>query len=199
MVKPWFSYKSVLRLALGLALVPLLTSCLELAVKVDFRTSSAGQIQVDALAYRMAQGIHFVEGSDRISFPSTRAEWQAIVDQAPGSTLISWSGTDEDLGFRSKTLLGFSTSRGLETLFIVFKQKLTLLQNTQGTWNLVFAPQVPRITAADAETRKLWTALWGQVVWSFSFTPPNQSASVRSIPLTELAGVQPPAEWNLSW
>ena len=142
---------------------PLLTSCLELGVNVNFRTSSAGQVQVDAFSYRLAQGLHFVEGQDRLSFPSTRAEWQAIADQIPGASLVSWSGVDEDLGLRTRVVLGFSTARALEGLFIVFKQKLTLLQDVQGRWTLTFAPSVPRVSAADEETRKLWTALWGQV------------------------------------
>jgi len=192
----------------ALLLVPFLlvfTSCLELNVAVNFRTSTAGQVQIDAFAYRLAQGLHVVEGPDRISFPSTRAEWQALADQingfaaSPILTLNSWEGTDEDLGFRSKTVLNFSTARALESLFVVFKQKLTLLQATDGRWTVTFVPHVPRVTSADTESRKLWTALWGNLVWAFGFTPPGQPRSERKVTLAELAGDQAPAEWKLTW
>jgi len=194
----------------------LLTSCLELNVAVNFRTSTAGQIQVDALAYRLAQGLHVVEGPDRIAFPSTRAEWQVLVDQvaalsqagsavplpgvvSSGLSLVSWEGTDEDLGYRTKTVLSFNNARALEGLFSVFKQKLTLLPSNDGHWTVTFVPQVPRLTGADGETRKLWTALWGNLVWTFGFTPPGQPRSERLVTLQELAGDRAPAEWKLTW
>jgi hypothetical protein len=183
----------------------LLTSCLDLTVNVTFRTSTAGQVQVDALAWRMAQGIQVVDGADRVPFPASRAEWQAVVDQVngPGGTgglsLVSWDGADEDLGFRSKAVIGFTNARALEGLFVVFKQKLTLLQDAQGKWTVTFAPQVPRVTGADPDTRKLWTDLWGQTVWTFAFTPPGQPKAQRTVTLADLAGAQPPAEWTLSW
>ena len=197
MARPSCCFSPALALALLLGLT--LSSCLELGVNVTFRTSSAGQVQVDALAYRLDQGLQLVDGSDRVAFPSTRAQWQALVDQVPGAALVSWEGSDEDLGFRSKTVLSFSNARALEGLFVVFKQKLTLLQDNQSKWTVTFVPQIPRDTAADADTRRLWTALWGQVAWTFSFTPPGQPATVRSVTLAELAGPQPPAEWTLSW
>ena len=196
MAKPWCSSRPFWALVF---LAPFLTSCLELGVNVTFRTATAGQIQVDALSYRLAQGIQVVEGPDRIPFPATRAEWQAVVDQVPGATLVSWTGTDEDQGFRTRTLLTFSTARSLEGMFVVFKQKLTLLQDNQGKWTVTFVPQVPRVTAADADTRRLWTALWGPVVWTFSFTPPGQPKTVKSVTLAELGSAQPPADWTLSW
>lgn len=196
MARPWCNSRLTLAsLVLGLTL----SSCLELGVAVTFRTSTSGQVQVDALAYRLAQGLQLVEGDDRIPFPSTRAQWQNLADQVPGATLVSWEGSDEDLGLRSKAVLSFSNARALEGLFVVFKQKLTLLQDNQSKWTVTFVPQVPRVTAADADTRRLWTALWGQVVWTFSFTPPGQPATVKSVTLAELAGPQPPAEWTLSW
>jgi hypothetical protein len=180
-------------------LLPFFTSCLDLGVAVTFRTSSAGQIQVDALTYRLAQGLQMADGPDRIAFPATRAEWQTVVDQVPGATLVSWTGTDEDLGFRTRTVLTFSTARALEGVFVVFKQKLTLLQDNQSKWTLTFAPQVPRVTGADADTRQLWTALWGPVAWTFSFTPPGRTRSIKTVTLAELGSAQPPAEWTLSW
>jgi len=191
-------------LALGL-LVSLLTSCLELKAAVTFRTTTAGQIQVDALAYRLAQGLQVVEGADRVPFPATRAEWQAVVDQVngfsptPSLTLVSWESTDEDQGQRTKTVLAFTNARALEGLAVSFKQKLTLLQATDGRWTLTLAPQVPRVTSADPEARRLWTALWGSVAWNFTFTPPGQPAAGRTLTLADLAGDQPPAEWKLTW
>jgi len=197
----------------------LLTSCLDLNVAVDFRTSTAGQVRIDALTWRGAQGLQFVDGNDRISFPATRAEWQVLVDQvaalsrtgaplpttptgavaASGLSIVSWAGAEEDLGFRSSTVLAFTNARALEGLFAVFKQKLTLLQDNAGQWTITFVPQVPRVTGANLETRRLWTTLWGQTSWSFGFTPPGQPRSDRSVTLADLAGAQPPAEWTLSW
>lgn len=194
MARLWSSSRSLL-----LLLLPLLTSCLDLSVGVEFRTSTSGQVRVEALAYRSAQGLHFTEGTDRTPFPSTRAEWQTLVDQVPGASLVSWTGTDEDLGLRTSAVLGFSTARALEGLFVVFKQKLTLLQDNQGRWTVTFVPQVPRLTAGDEDTRKLWTALWGDVAWTFSFTPPGQPRTDRKVLLSDLAGPQVPAEWTLSW
>lgn len=189
-----------LRLCVSLALLPfLLTSCLDLGVDVVFRTSTSGTVTVDALAWRLAQGLQAVDGPDRIPFPSTRAEWQSLADSVPGASLVSWTGADEDLGFRSKAVLGFSTSRALEGLFVVFKQKLTLLPDLQGKWTVTFVPQVPRVTGGDPATRKLWADLWGRTVWTFGFTPPGQPRSERSVTLADLAGPQPPAEWTLSW
>ncbi len=121
------------------------------------------------------------EGSDRIPFPASQAEWQNVIDQVPGATLVSWTGGDEDLGFRTRTVLEFANARALEGLFVVFKQKLTLLQDTQGKWTVTFVPQVPRVTGADADTRKLWTALWGPVTWTFAFTPPGQKTTERTV------------------
>ena len=204
MARPWSNFSRIVR-AVPLVGLLLLTSCLDLSVNITFRTSTAGQIQVDALAWRMAQGIQMVDGNDRVPFPATRTEWQAVIDQVNGPTgsgglsLVSWEGADEDLGFRSKTVIGFTNARALEGLFVVFKQKLTLLQDTQGKWTITFAPQIPRITAADPDTRKLWTDLWGQTVWTFGFTPPGQPRSQRTLSLADLAQAQPPAEWTLSW
>ena len=200
MARQWSSSSPLL-----LLLPVLLSSCLDLNVDVTFRTATAGQVQIDATALRLAQGLHIVEGSDRMAFPSTRAEWQVVVDQingfgtSPSMTLVSWEGVDEDAGFRTKTVLGFTNSRALEGLFVVFKQKLTLLQGTDGRWTLAFAPQVSRVTAADADTRALWTALWGNLAWTFGFTPPGQPRSERRVTLAELAAGQAPAEWRLSW
>lgn len=201
MARLWFSF----RLGLLLAAPFFLSSCLELGVTVTFRTATAGQVQVDALAYRLAQGLHITEGTDRVPFPATRAGWQAVVDQingfsaSPGLTLASWDSADEDLGQRTKTVLTFSNARALEALFVVFKQKLTLLQANDGRWTITFVPQVPRVTAGDPESRRLWTALWGTVAWTFSFTPPGQPPSVRTVTLADLAGDQPPAEWRVTW
>jgi len=194
----FFSTSLPLVLCLGLLGV-LLTSCLDLAVNVTFRTATTGQVQVDALAHRMAQGLPVTEGTDRVPFPSTRAEWLTVVGQVPGVTLAAWTGADEDLGFRTRTVLEFSNARALEGLFIVFKQKLTLLQDTQGKWTLTFAPLVPRVTGADPDTRRLWAALWGQVIWTFGFTPPGQKRTERTVSLAALAAAQPPADWTLSW
>lgn len=202
---PSVCHCSPLALAFLVLLAPLLTSCLELTVAVNFRTSTAGQVQVDGLAYRLAQGLQVVEGSDRVPFPSTRAEWQAVVDQVngfaatPSLTLVSWESTDEDQGQRTKTVLTFTNARALEGLAVSFKQKLTLLQATDGRWTLTLAPQVPRVTSGDPEARRLWTALWGTVVWNFDFTPPGQRVTRRGLTLAELAGDQPPAEWKLTW
>ena len=199
MARPWSRFSPV-PLGLGVSLLGLaLSSCLDLSVNVTFRAATSGQIQVDALAFRLAQGIHVVEGPDRVPFPGSRAEWQTVVEQVPGATLVSWSGTDEDLGFRTKTVVDFSSARALEGLFVVFKQKLTLLQDTQGKWTITFVPQVPRVTAGDAETRALWSALWGQVNWTFGFTPPGQKRTERSVNLADLAAAQPLPEWTLSW
>lgn len=211
MAKPWCSF----RLGLGVGLFFLLTSCLELSVAVNFRTSTAGQIEINALSYRLAQGLHMVDGPDRAPLPTTRAEWQVLVDQvaalsqagatAPipgtssGLTLVSWESQEEDLGTRTKTVLSFSNARALEGLFTVFKQKLTLLQANDGRWTLTFVPQVPRVTAADAETRKLWTALWGPSVWTFGFTPPGRPRVERSVTLAELAGDRVLSEWTTTW
>lgn len=199
MARPWSSCSLVL------LLFPLLTSCLELKVAVGFRTATSGQVQVDALAYRLAQGLQVVEGPDRVPFPATRAEWQAIVDSvngfaaSPALTLTSWEANDEDLGQRTKTVLSFTTSRALEGLFVSFKQKLTLLQATDGRWTVTFVPQIPRVTSGDPEARKLWTALWGPVTWVFTVTPPGQQASERQVTLAELAADQPPGEWKVTW
>lgn len=193
------------KLAALVLLVGTLTSCLELNVGVTFRTSTAGQVQVDLLSYRLAQGLHVTDGTDLAKVPASRAEWQAVVDQINGFsatqilTLVSWEGTSEDLGFRSRAVLSFTTARALEGLFVVFKQKLTLLQATDGKWTLTFVPQVPRLTGGDPETRRLWSAIWGQVVWTFSFTPPNQPRAERRVSLTELASGQAPAEWTVTW
>lgn len=192
MGKPWFSCSLVL-----VCLV--CTSCLELSVSVNFTTSTTGQVRVDALTLRSAQGIQVADGNDKVTFPTTRAEWQTVVNQVPGSTLVSWSGVDEDLGFRSTTVLGFTTARALEGLFVVFKQKLTLLQDIQGKWTLTFQPRVPRVTEADAATRKLWSDLWGTKTWSFSFSAPGQPASERLVRLSDLALDRPVAEWTLTW
>jgi len=181
------------------AVLPLAVSCLDLNVSVDFKTSTSGQVKVDALTWRLAQGLQVVDGPDLVVFPSTREGWQVLADQVPGATLISWQGNDEDKGFRSSTVLGFSTARALEGLFVVFKQKLTLLQDNQGKWTVTFVPQVPRVTAADTETRQLWSDLWGSVVWTFGFTPPGQPRSERRITLAELGGPRQPAEWTVSW
>jgi hypothetical protein len=176
-----------------------------LGVSVTFRTATSGQIQIDALAYRMAQGLQITEGSDRVPFPTTKAEWQTVVDQvngfaaSPSVTLTSWESTDEDLGQRTKTILTFTSARALEGLFVVFKQKLTLLQANNGRWTLTFSPQLPRVTGADPEARRLWTSLWGQTVWTFAFTPPNQPVSERKVALAELAADQPPADWVVTW
>jgi len=199
LARPWFSSRSPGPWVLAVAGCLLLSSCLDLGVAVSFRTSTSGQIQVDALTYRLAQGIQVIDGPDRIPFPATQAEWQAVVDQVPGAVLVSWTGADEDLGFRSKTVLSFANARALEGLFVVFKQKLTLLQDIRGRWTLTFVPRVPRVTAADADTRKLWTSLWGTVTWTFAFTPPGQPTSVRSVTLAELAQAKAPSEWTISW
>lgn len=214
MARPWSS--SSLRLGAAVALLLLVTSCLELDVAVTFRTSTAGQIEVNALSYRLAQGLHLTEGSDRASWPTSRGEWQVLVDQVaalsqagasnpvPGAspsglTLISWESQEEDLGTRTKAVLAFSNARALEGLFTVFKQKLTLLQAIDGRWTLTFAPQVPRLTGADAETRQLWTALWGTSVWSFGFTPPGRPRVARTVTLAELASEKPLPEWTTTW
>jgi len=198
LAKPWSSSSSLLVAVLAL-MVPLLSSCLDLDVSVDFKTSTSGQIKVDALAWRIAQGLQVVDGPDLVTFPGTQAEWQNLVDQVPGATLVSWQGVMEDRGFRSSTVLGFSTARALEGIFVVFKQKLTLLQDNQSKWTITFVPRVPRVTAANSETRQLWTDLWGTTVWSFAFTPPGQPRSERKISLAELGAAQPPPEWTVSW
>lgn len=184
----------------SLALACLLcTSCLELSASVNFATATTGQVTVNALALRSAQGIQLADGADKVTFPSSRAEWQTVVNQVPGSTLVSWTGVDEDLGFRSTTVLGFTTARALEGLFVVFKQKLTLLQDVQGKWTLTFQPRVPRVTEADEATRKLWSDLWGTKTWTFSFSAPGRPASERVVRLSDLALDRPVAEWTLSW
>jgi len=183
---------------LGVALLLLLSSCLDLKVAVDFDTSTRGQITVDALSYRLAQGLTLTDGADKVTFPASRAEWQAVIDQIPGASLVSWQGKDEDLGFRSSTVIGFATSNAFENLFAAFQQKATLRQDFQGKWNLVLTSRIPRLTGGGADTRQLWTTLWGTTVWTFSFTPPNQPAHERRIALADLAG-QKPLEWTLSW
>jgi len=198
--RPWFNCSRFIpQIAVLLGVTVLLSSCLDLTVAVSFRTSSSGQVQVDALAYRLAQGIQVLEGSDFVPFPGSRAEWQTLVDQVPGASLVSWTGADEDLGFRSQTVLTFGNARALEGLFVVFKQKLTLLQDNRGRWTITFVPRVPRVTAGAADTRKLWTALWGPVVWTFSFSPPGQPVATRTVPLADLAGPQAPAPWTVTW
>jgi len=168
-------------------------------VSVEFRTATAGQVRVESLALRAAQGLNFTEGTDRAAWPASRAEWQAAADSVPGASLVSWTGADEDRGFRSTAVLGFTNARALEGLFAFFKQKLTLLQDQAGAWTLTFQPQVPRVTAATAETRRLWTTLWGAEQWTFAFSPPGQPKTVRTVTLSDLAGAQPPADWTLTW
>ena len=187
-----------LHIILAVTMMSLLTSCLDLNVAVAFDTSTRGQVTVDALSYRMAQGLRMSDGNDKVAFPASRAEWQALVDQVPGASLVSWDGKDEDLGFRTRTVLAFSTSNGLEGLFGAFKQKLTLRQDFQGKWNLVLISQIPRLTGGDDQARRLWTSLWGTTVWTFAFTPPNQPAHERQVALADLAGEQP-LQWTLSW
>lgn len=195
MARPWSSCKLVV-LAL---LVPLLTSCLDLAVDVTFNTSTAGQVKVDALAWRMAQDLQVIEGDDLVRFPSSRAEWQTLVVQIADARLVSWEGAEEDRGFRSTTILEFSSSRALEGLFVLFKQKLTLLQDNQSRWTLTLVPQVPRVTGSPSETRQLWAALWGTTVWTFGFTPPGRPRSEDKISLADLAAAEPPKDWTLTW
>jgi hypothetical protein len=171
---------------------------LDLKVAVAFDTSTRGQVTVDALTYRMAQGLKMSDGPDKVAFPATRAEWQAVAAQVPGVDLVSWDGKDEDLGFRSHTVLSFATSTALEGLFAAFKQKLTLRQDFQGKWNMVLVSQIPRLTGGDTQARQLWTTLWGTTVWTFAFTPPNQPVHERRVVLVDLAGQQP-LEWTLVW
>lgn len=196
MVKPLSS--SSLGLGTGLAVLLLLSSCLDLKVAVNFDTSTRGQVTVDALTYRLAQGVRLADGPDKVTFPASRAEWQAAVDQLAGVTLVSWQGTDEDLGFRHHTVLSFATATALEGLFGAFKQRTTLRQDFQGKWNLLLTSQVPRLTGGDAESQQLWTTLWGKTVWTFTFTPPNQPAQVRRVSLADLAGPKP-LEWTVQW
>ncbi len=196
MERPWSNFRLVLALAL---LAGLLTSCLDLDVAVDFSTSTSGRVTVKALAWRMAQNLQTVEGEDFVVFPSTQAEWQDLVDHVPDASLVSWQGQEEDRGLRSTTVLGFSTARALEGLFVVMKQKLTLLSDKQGKWTVTLVPQVPRVTGANEDTRQLWSDLWGSTVWTFKFTPPGQSPSERRVTLAELGGAEPPAEWTVSW
>lgn len=193
MAKRWFSSSFVLAFLLSLS------SCLDLNVDVAFRTSSSGQISVDALQWRSAQGLSFTSGDDRIDFPSSREAWQNIVAQVPGASLVSWSATDEDRGWHSQTVLGFSTARALEGLFVSFKQKVTLLDDVQGKWTLTFQPQVPRLTGGDPTARTLWTDLWGKQAWQFRFAPPGKAPVVRQVLLADLAQGQAPAEWTLTW
>jgi len=221
LARPWSSSRLGLhRLGLHclglLLLVPLLTSCLDLGVNVEFKTSTSGQVRITALGSRLAQGLNQVEGADRVVFPTTRAEWQLVAEQvsalaqagtippaagvaATGLSLVSWEGADEDQGFRSTTVLAFTNARALEGLFVVFKQKLTLLQDTQGTWTLKVQPQVPRLTGGDPESRRLWTSLWGSTQWRFSFLPPGGSRIDKTVALADLAGTQAPEEWTLTW
>ena len=63
MEKPSFNF----RLLLWFPLAFVLTSCLELKVAVNFRTSTAGTVEIEALNYRLARGLSW-EG---LSFPAT--------------------------------------------------------------------------------------------------------------------------------
>ncbi len=183
---------------LAVPVLLLLSSCLDLKVTVAFDTATRGQITVDALTYRLAQGLKVADGPDKVVFPASRAEWQAVLDQVPGATLVSWQGAEEDLGFRSRTVISFATSFAFEGLWAAFKQKLTLRQDFQGKWNMVLVSQVPRLTGGDVQARRLWTSLWGGTIWTFAFTPPNQPVHERRVSLADLAGPQP-LEWTLSW
>jgi hypothetical protein len=174
----------------------LCTSCLELKVNVNFRTNSAGTVEVEAVASRLARGLSW-EG---LSFPTTREEWTPLVAQSPGATLSSFEVIPDDLGTHTRTVLGFSTTRALESLMVSFKQKLTLLQDVAGKNNLVLAPTLPKLNTAAADTRKLWIDLWGDSEWSFTVAPPGGVAPSRFVlALRDLAAEKPPAEWKVSW
>jgi hypothetical protein len=170
-----------------------------LAVEVNFKTAATGQVKIDALTWRMAQDLQVTEGSDYVPFPASRSEWQNLVAQVADARLVSWEGAEEDRGFRSTTVLEFSSSRALEGLFVLFKQKLTLLQDNQSRWTLTLVPQVPRVTGSLSETRQVWTALWGSTVWTFGFTPPGRPRSEDKVLLADLAAPEPPKDWTLSW
>ncbi len=72
MERPWFSSSSV-SLFLGVGLLgSLLSSCLDLSVKVTFRTATAGQVQVDALAYRLPRASRWPRGATGFRFRPPR-------------------------------------------------------------------------------------------------------------------------------
>ncbi|MEI8092726.1 MAG: hypothetical protein WCG80_00780 [Spirochaetales bacterium] len=174
----------------------MLSGCLELKVTVTFKTGSTGTVEIEGVKDHLSDGLDW----QGLVFPSSRVEWAAIVAQSPGSSFTSFEAVADDLGTHTKTVLGFSTSRGLESLFVSFKQKLTLLQDAQGKTTLTYAPLVPKLSAAAAETRKLWIDLWGDTQWSLKILPPNNaSAAVYAVALRDFASEKAPAEWKLNW
>jgi len=198
-------------LALGL----LLTSCLELDVVVTLRTATTGTVEIKALAHRLGKGLAL----ESVSFPSTRPDWETLVGSTavalPGRealgkefTLTSFESTVEDLGTRTRTVLAFSSARGLENLFNSFSTSgnplvgLTLLQDpVSRKQNLVVTVRgLTRVAALPVETRRTWNDLWGTLVWRFQFVPPAPATpSSWKVTLAELVSGTPPTAWRASW
>jgi len=172
---------------------------LDLDVHVTFDTSTSGHITVNALTYRLAQGLQVAEGKDWVDFPESQQDWLKLLAASPGTSLTSWSGAEEDAGFRSSAVVAFLSIDALKQAFAAFKQKLNLTPDKNGKWTLTFSPQVPRLTGGDPQSRKLWTTLWGTRTWTFGFQPPGQKEIVKTITMAELASTRPPPDWTITW
>ncbi len=187
---------SSFRLVFLVLFLLLFTSCLELKVTINFRSETAGTVTLEALQYRMAKGINW----ENLALPTTREGWSQVVVQVPGASVTSFELIPDDLGTRTKTVVTFASIRALESLFVIYKQKLTLLQDAQGKYNLVLQPLVPKLSAAAVETRKLWIDLWGDSTWKFVVQPPgNPTGTVFTVTLRDLAAEKAPREWKASW
>ena len=184
------------RLLLLFPLFLLFASCLELKLTISFRTETAGTVSLEALQYRMAKSLNW----ENLALATTREGWTQVVAQVPGSSLTSFELIPDDLGTRTRTVVSFTSIRALESLFVIYKQKLTILQDAQGKYNLLLQPQVPKLNFAAVDTRKLWIDLWGDSTWKFVVQPPgNATGKVFTLALRDLAAEKAPGEWKTSW
>jgi len=193
----------------------LLTSCLELDVTVTLRTATSGTVEVKAFAHRLGKNFSL----ESVTFPTTRQDWETLVGSTavaiPGRealgkefTLTSFESVAEDRGVRTRTVLAFSSARGLENLFNSFSNtgdplvSLTLIQDpVTMRQNLIVTPRrLAKIAGLPAQTKQTWNDLWGDLTWTFRFVPPAPAVPVlRTLTLAELVAEAVPAPWRASW
>lgn len=188
-----------------------LSSCLEMTMDIQLNGESAGSVTLDALSYRMAQGLQIMDGDTSVPpLPATREEWTALLSTVPGTLLTAFEAKIEPLGTRTHTVVTFANSRALEALFAVFHQKAAVTL-TGTVWNFSLIWQYPNFRGISRNDRELWTALWGDREWVVSLSVPravriqggggvtDASRVTRRIKLSEFATDNPPAEWKISW
>jgi len=123
--------KQIIRLSLLLIILPLLNSCIGLALNIQMNKDGSGKLAMEYRISKMLDGLGALDGNDSMpAIPLSKADFEKTIDRVPGAKISSFSSTEDKKDTIIKVVIDYKDDQTLLALLDSTMGKVSL--NRQG-------------------------------------------------------------------